>query len=408
MTLAVRTLAIALALVTVLLLAVGCDDDPDITYPIPPQPAAKLWLFDVFGNSADDVYACGFKGAMAHYDGTEWTEVEMNTSQNIVAIWGKGDGTLFACGGNGSIWKQSGSGWNSMTTNTTNYLVGLGSHYGDIHASGVNGSLLRLSGDEWVDAKSSLILRDASGSPLDTLSRDKDIASLVTVNHYFIGGAYRLKDWDRVDSIGTEDTDGMILGPDVDYPDTPDLGRFDWHLRPLRADEIAPSEWIQCSTSHDTILSNNYLGTSEGWVLQLSRNPEGRLVWSKMYPRITNDPRSAINDMWLDRAGNLYMITHAGEMVFQSFDYSLRDGTGYRVVQQMCPGSLLGLWAASSEELFAVGYTEKVVYRFRYDPLAQVFESVGNDTLQFDVKSSAAKTLADGNDLDKFGRPLTF
>jgi hypothetical protein len=406
--LVLRSLAVALALIAVLFLAAGCsDDEPTITYPVPPEAASKLWMYDVFGNSADDIYVSGHKGTMAHFDGTSWSEVDMNTSHNIVSIWGEGDGILYACGEGGSIWKNSGSGWGSMDSGTSHDLVGIGSHYGDIHISGTEGSLRRLSGSEWVGVGSSMIVRDANGGPVDTLRISKDIASLVTVNHYFVGGAYRLSTWDQDDSIGVEDTDGMILGPDVDYPDTPELGRFDWHLRPVRSDEIAASEWIQCSTSDDSTLSNNYLGTSEGWIMQLSLSPENRLVWSKMYPRITADPRAAINDMWLDRLGNVYMVTHSGQIVFQSFDYNLKDGTGYRVIHQASDSSLQGLWGLNSEELFAVGLTEKVVLRYRYDSLAQVFESVATDTLQFDEKSMARKALTNDSDRDKFGRPLT-
>lgn len=398
---ATRFALLSLALLCVIALAACSDDDPEITFPTPPPTESKLWLYDVFGNSADDVYAGGYQGQMARFNGTSWTEVEMPGSQNVVSIWGEGDGTLYACGGGGSVWRNQGSGWNTMDSGTDSYLVGLGTHYGSLHVGGVDGALRKLTGNTWSDADVSMIVRDPAGAPTDTLHRKEDIASLVTVNHYFIGGAYRLDGWDPDENIGTELTDGMVIGPDADYPNEPEYGRFDWQLRPLRGDEIAASEWIQCSTSDDQILGNNYLGTSEGWVFKLSRNDENRLVWSKMYPRVTEDPRTGINDMWLDAAGNLYLVTHDGRIIFQTYDYNFVTETGYRVEHQVQGNSLMGLWAADAENIFMVGLAEKTVFRYRYDETARLFESVATDTLQF-----AGKSLSVGDGLDKFGRPL--
>ncbi len=406
--------ALLLVFLGTLLFVSGCsDDESDITFPTPNTPPSKLWMYDVFGNDASDVYACGHGGSMVHFNGTDWTEVDMNSTRNIVSIWGEGDGTLYACGAAGSVWRNSGSGWGSMASGSTKYLVGLGSFKGDIHVSGVDGSLLRLSNGSWVDTKQTMIFRDPNGAPLDTLDRKSDVESLVTINHYFIGGAYKLPSYDFFESVGTEDTDGMVLALDTDYPELP---QFDWQLRPLRADEIAPSEWIQCSTSDDQVLGNNYLGTSEGWVFQLSRNDEDQLVWAKktMYPRLTNDPRAAINDMWLDEFGNLYMVTHSGQVVFQTPDYDFVEKEGLRVIHQVSPSSLMGLWGEDSDNLFLVGLVEKTVFRYRYDFADSTFKTVAIDTLQFGEKSLAGGNYLDlglerdtNGNRDKFGRKIS-
>ncbi|MBU8871510.1 MAG: hypothetical protein KOO60_11650 [Gemmatimonadales bacterium] len=391
-----------------LFLVAGCsDDEVDVTFPTPPQPSSKLWLYDVFGTTETDtegniisnVFACGYGGSMVHFDGETWTQVDMNTSHNIVSIWGPGDGTLYACGFGGSIWRNSGTGWSNMDSGTDSYLVGLGSFNNDIHVCGVDGALRQLSGNTWEDTKTVMILRDPVGAPLDTLSRSIDIESLVTINHYFIGGAYRLPSYDEDENIGTEYTDGMVLGKDISFPEQP---QFDWHLRPLRADEIVPSEWIQCSTSDSSgLVGNNYLGTTEGWVFQLSDSQMTGLTWVKVHPRITTDPRAGINDMWLDELGNLFMVTHSGQVVFQSHDYKYNE-TGFRVVQQITSGSLMGLWGEDSDNLFAVGLIEKTVFRLRYDFTERIFE-VSEDLLPFIEKSPVG-----GDNLDKFGRPLTW
>lgn len=403
---------LATVLLTLLMLAAGCSDDKSVTYPDPYEAPIRNWMYDVYGTAADDVHACGAGGALYHFDGTDWTRISLGTTRNVTMLWGTDDATptLYACGGGGNLWRNSGSGWNSMDSGTSAYLVSLGEYYGDILIGGTNGALRRLSDGSWEGTRSTMVIRNPSGAPTDTLSRLEDVASFVTVNHYFVGGAYRLKTWEQDVSLGTDDTDGMVIGPDVDFPDDAEYGRFDWQLRPLRGDEIAYSEWVQCSTSDDEILGNNYIGTTEGWVFRLTRNEEDRLVWSKLYPRITEDPRAAVNDMWLDNSGDLYLVTHSGQLVYQSSDYAVDETTyevtGFRVVQQVTGSSLMGIWASDPENIYVVGLMEDIVMRYRFDSGANEFVQVAIDTLG----SDSAKSLQRGDypdaGLDRFGRPI--
>ncbi len=47
------------------------------------ESASKLW-----GTSSQDLYTVGVKGALAHYNGTNWQKIESGTTTNINDVWG--------------------------------------------------------------------------------------------------------------------------------------------------------------------------------------------------------------------------------------------------------------------------------------------------------------------------------
>jgi len=207
------------------------------------------------------------------------------------------------------------------------------------------------------------VIRDPQNdAATDTLDLRTDITTLLTVNHYFIGGAYnlpkRIYDGEQDGRLGT---DGMVLTEDTDW---------DWLLRPLRGDQLAASEWVYCTTSDDLEagLGNNYLGTSEGWLFQLTSDPDDpeKLVWSKFPDRITDDRNNGIRDMWLDTSGDLYMVTDGGRIVYRAV-----DGTTRELHNQLL--SLSGIWGSSPADFYVVGYMDETIMHCSYDPTTDVF-----------------------------------
>ncbi len=364
--------AAALLATTMLLglaLCTGCgSDEADVTFPTQPQPPSMRWLFDVFGTSANNVYIGGNDGVAFRWDGTAWTPVDLNTDRAITCIWGPGDGTLYLSGHGGLIMRNTGGGWSSMSSGTTNDLYALGSYQGQVHAVGYGGAARRLAGGAWQNIPSIAVIRNpqAGNAPSDTLDLNLDVESLLTVNHYFLGGAYRLPGWRETD-MGRTNTDGMVLTADSPPPTLPG---FDWQLRPLRGDQLALYEWIYCTTSDDATLSNNYLGTSEGWLFQLveDENNPGKLIWSKFNTRITADRNTGIRDMWLAANGDLYMVTDGGRIVYRAV-----DGTTRELYNQL--NSLVGIWGASPAEFWVTGYMDQTILRCSYDPVGDVFTS---------------------------------
>ena len=391
-----RMLALAICcslLGLTIMLGSGCsDDETTVNYPSPePTPLAD-WLYDIGGTGANDVYACGEKGTMLHFDGTSWTAQDMGTTSAIIAFHEDGN-TLYAVGHGGHIWRNTSGSWEGLTSGTRENLYGVGKFGDDIYACGANGTLLRLSGSSWQQAGPFLITRDPStGVPVDTLSLNEDIETLLTVNTHFVGGAYRIPDYEGED-YGLLGTDGMVLGLDEN-------AAYDWLLRPLRGDELAAAEWVLCTTSDPLDVSKNFLGTSEGWLFQLLDDPDAGLVWTKRYPRLTGNPLSGIRDMWIDENDFLYMVTDDGDLVVQSVEYNFDEGVGFRKVLFNQTASLVGVWGTASDNLYMVGLKENLIIRGALD-LADTTLTTQEITVDFPSKSGGFRDLF----VDEIGRP---
>jgi len=373
----------------------GCDGDDggDVNYPTPQPEAQRNWLFDVHGNAADDVYAVGNKGAMFHYDGTDWSPVELGASQPITSLYGSGDGTLFAVGHEGGFWRNSGGSWSSLDSGTDLDFYDVGMYQDNIYAVGERGLVRRLNGNTLAAVEDVIVVRNGeTGAPEDTLSLNEDIFSLVAVNFGFIGGAYILAD---EEVFGVTGTDGMVLAPDSE----PDI--YDWRLRPLGSDQFAISEWILCLTNDPVTVGNNYLGTSEGWIYRLTDSGGGQLDWVLMIPDTTFDRGNGIRDMWVDGNNNLYAVTDDGSLVFQTEDFDFVDGDGVRKIFDVTHGSLTGIWGSDAQNLFMVGYNEDVIVQasLDLDDYTLTFEEV---PVVFPAKSGS--DLETGKDHQGFPR----
>ena len=52
----------------------------------------------MWGAAADDVWAVGDGGTLAHYDGATWSAVASPTTQPLNAVWGSGPGDVWVAG----------------------------------------------------------------------------------------------------------------------------------------------------------------------------------------------------------------------------------------------------------------------------------------------------------------------
>ncbi len=385
-----------ISILALALVGAGCSDDSeDITYPDAPPAEQMNWLFDVYGTGVDDVYACGNKGAMFHFDGSEWSYVDMGSGVPITSIWGPDGGPLYAVGHEGKLWDNSSGDWTAQSSGTSNDLYGLGIFNNDVYLCGVDGTLRRLSGGAWSDVGQIMVIRSPAipHAPEDTLMMNEDIASLLTVNQYFIGGAYKLPSYEG-EYIGLNGTDGMVLSLDAE-PES-----FDWELRPLGDDQFALSEWVMCTTNSIANLGDNYLGTSEGWVFKLVLGDEGNNVWSKMSPDITETAKSGIRDMWLDENSNLYMVTDEGDMVFQTQDYNFSDDLGMRRIFHVTHSGLTSIWGADTDHMYMTGFTEDTIIEASMD-FSDTTLIFTERTLEFPNKGGQSIGMFE----DQFGMP---
>jgi len=404
----------ALALVAVILFAGACSDDttaPEGLFPPQPDPESRNWLFTVYGNSENDIWVAGAKGAMLHYDGNlenRWTLIPVGTSKAITSIWDSGDGTLYATGHGGVILRNSGGNWSNMTSGTSKDLYGIGRFEGNIYACGLEGTLLKLNGSTWGATPGLSWILDEASAPVDTVEFSLDVASLVTVNSFFIGGAYKDRNFTG-EPLGMAGTRGGVFEVadnsifQIDPPPAPGDPFHvlpDWFLRPLSGEQIVDAEWMLTTTSDPDDLSRNYLGTSEGWLFQLS-DARGDTVWTKFYPSVTVNPGAGIQTIWLDVVGNVYMVTDEGQIVFQTVDYNFTLETGSRTVLYSGPVALTGIWGTGQGTFYVVGYMDDLLMRCTHDPSSGYFNFVF-----VAVDFPASKAMDPGLTVDKFGRPL--
>jgi hypothetical protein len=66
---------------------------------------------DIWGNSADDVFAVGSKGSISHYDGNVWTAMATPTWQPLHAVWGTAANDIYAVGESSTILHYDGVHW---------------------------------------------------------------------------------------------------------------------------------------------------------------------------------------------------------------------------------------------------------------------------------------------------------
>lgn len=109
----------------------------------------------VWGSARDDVFAVGFDGAIAHFDGTDWSRQPSGTTSRLDAVWGTARDHVVAVGVDGTIVQYDGAAWSVVPSGVTVPLYAVwGSTANDMLAAGRNGTMLRFDGHRWTKARS--------------------------------------------------------------------------------------------------------------------------------------------------------------------------------------------------------------------------------------------------------------
>jgi hypothetical protein len=74
-------------------------------------------LFAVWGSSAHDVYAVGGGGWCFHYDGVQWTAQPRLTTNPLYSVWGSSANDVTVGGFDGSLFHFNGHNWNAVQLN---------------------------------------------------------------------------------------------------------------------------------------------------------------------------------------------------------------------------------------------------------------------------------------------------
>jgi hypothetical protein len=115
------------------------------------QVASRLThLSGVWGNSSEDVFAVGGRGAVLHFDGRRWARQTSGTGKNLAAVWTASSSEAIAVGLDGVILHFDGRGWNTKKGGTSKSLLAVwGASASDVFAVGRGGTILHFDGRGW-------------------------------------------------------------------------------------------------------------------------------------------------------------------------------------------------------------------------------------------------------------------
>jgi hypothetical protein len=129
----------------------GADGGPEIV-PIYGDADGGPALYGVWGAAADDVFAVGDRGSILHYDGQIWDTAVSNTSLPLSAVWGTARDRVYASGGDdtsGIVLGFDGLSWNVAAT-APKTLLSVWAAGDDAWAGGAGGTLLhKPAGGVW-------------------------------------------------------------------------------------------------------------------------------------------------------------------------------------------------------------------------------------------------------------------
>ncbi len=75
---------------------------------LPPPPGKIIWMH---GSSPENVYAVGYRGLLARWDGRAWTQASLPTQENFTHVFVAGADEVYAVGHGEVLWEGSASGW---------------------------------------------------------------------------------------------------------------------------------------------------------------------------------------------------------------------------------------------------------------------------------------------------------
>jgi hypothetical protein len=109
------------------------DTDSDADTATDTSPTGGKYLRDIMGTGPDDIYAAGTCGLLLHFDGEQWTEIDLGADDNLNAVWAVAPDNILVGG------QRHGEDIDEC-------------HGGDGADSGDIGVVRRFNGTEWTEA----------------------------------------------------------------------------------------------------------------------------------------------------------------------------------------------------------------------------------------------------------------
>jgi hypothetical protein len=114
-------------------------------------------LYALWGNESSNVYAAGQDGIVAHFDGADWSAVQLSNGMcaepPLQAIWGSSGSDIYAVDDYGTIQHYNGSAW-TPTKVGDELLTGVwGSSANDVFVVGHEGKVMHYGGTGWTQVE---------------------------------------------------------------------------------------------------------------------------------------------------------------------------------------------------------------------------------------------------------------
>lgn len=115
------------------------------------QSSGVLRNFNTIGGArADDVWALGNQGKIAHFDGVRWSPVPSPTKADLVDLWVTGLADIWAVGNSGTVLRWDGAAWTVMPGPASTSLHGVWASAPDnAWVCGSRGLIAHWDGKEW-------------------------------------------------------------------------------------------------------------------------------------------------------------------------------------------------------------------------------------------------------------------
>ncbi|HXY68028.1 MAG TPA: hypothetical protein VEH62_01180 [Gemmatimonadales bacterium] len=152
---------------------------------VAPALSAQVELRAIFGTSASDVWVVGDAPAALHWDGQAWNEMPFGVALpgSLHGVWASGPRDVVAVGDNGTVLHFDGGTWSTMTVPTSQQIVAvLGRGAGDVYALAQSSNdreapqLLHYDGHAWTATALPLPFR---ANALALAGRDVVVAGFV-------------------------------------------------------------------------------------------------------------------------------------------------------------------------------------------------------------------------------------
>jgi hypothetical protein len=111
-----------------------------------PIPLSAIW-----GSSGSDIFVACQYGFILHYDGSAWSPTFSDASNgpSFYGVWGSSGNDVFVVGGERRILHYDGTGWTEMETGSGILWDVWGSSGSDVFTVGTDGTILHYDGDAW-------------------------------------------------------------------------------------------------------------------------------------------------------------------------------------------------------------------------------------------------------------------